>query len=272
MGKNWIILGVVLVAVVVVVAVTAVIIIDRKNSKAKTEDEAFEPGGRSFVWEKEGFGGDFVITLNADGTYTYYEGGLSSYIGTGAWTVNNSVLTMTEATGYQKIFYFNVKTNELVYIADGSDRFLYVNVEDGDRFIMRKDAKIELPPEVAKPTCVLVVEAGGKYFYANLEDNPSAKALIEKLNSGGITVEMHDYGNFEKVGTLPWELPRTDTQITTRPGDIILYQGNQITLYYDENTWNFTRLANIGNVTKEALLSVLGEGDVTVRFSLEWGE
>ena len=83
---------------------------------------------------------------------------------------------------------------------------------------------------------------------------------------------MHDYGNFEKVGPLPFELPRNDETITTEPGDIILYQGNQITIYYDENTWNFTRLAKIDNVTREELLDVLGSGDVTVTFWIEWSE
>ena len=126
--------------------------------------------------------------------------------------------------------------------------------------------------ETVKPSCVLVIEANGKIFYANIEDNPSAEALIEKLSTGEITVEMHDYGNFEKVGPLPWDLPRSDRQITTKPGDVILYQGSQITVYYDENSWNFTKLAEIGNTSKDELLEALGEGDVTVKFRLEWGE
>ena len=118
-----------------------------------------------------------------------------------------------------------------------------------------------------------VLEAG-KYIISHpeLEDNSSARAFFEKLESDSLTVEMHDYGNFEKVGDLPWSLPTTDTNITTEPGDIILYQGNRITIYYDENTWNFTKLAKIKNVTKEELLEVLGEGDVTVSFWLEWSE
>ncbi len=126
--------------------------------------------------------------------------------------------------------------------------------------------------EIIRQTCVLVIELNGKIFYANLEDNSSAEALKEKLNSGAITVDMHDYGSFEKVGALPWELPRNDTQITTKPGDVILYQGNQITIYYDENSWSFTRLARIDSTTKEELLAALGDGDVSVKFSLEWGE
>ena len=123
-----------------------------------------------------------------------------------------------------------------------------------------------------RPTPMLVIEVGERRFYANLEDNSSAKALIEKLNPGLITVDMQDYGGFEKVGSLPWELPRNDEQITTEPGDVILYQGNQITIYYDKNNWSFTRLAKIGNTSKEELLAALGDGDVTVSFYLEWGE
>jgi chitodextrinase len=67
-------------------------------------------------------------------------------------------------------------------------------------------------------------------------------------------------------------LERNDESITTEPGDVILYQGNQITIYYDQNTWNFTKLATIGNVTKEELLDALGEGNVTVTFLVEWSE
>ena len=126
--------------------------------------------------------------------------------------------------------------------------------------------------ETVKSTPVLVLEANGNIFYASLEDNSSAQAFIDKLNSGGIDVDMHDYGSFEKVGNLPWNLPRNDEQITTEPGDIILYQGNQITVYYDRNSWNFTRLAKITGATRDELLSAFGSGDVNIRFSLEWDE
>ncbi len=126
--------------------------------------------------------------------------------------------------------------------------------------------------QTASATPVLVIKANGKVFYANLEDNASAKAFIEKLSSQEITLNLHDYGNFEKVGDLPWELPRNDEQITTEPGEIILYQGNQLTVYYDEKTWSFTRIAKIGNTSKEELLSAFGEGDVSITMNLEWSE
>ena len=130
----------------------------------------------------------------------------------------------------------------------------------------------EAAPVPAQPTPTLVLEANGKRFCAVLEDHSSAVAFTQKLSEGPLTLELHDYGGFEKVGALPWDLPTNDERITTKPGDIILYQGNQITVYYDENTWSFTRLAAVGNTTKEALLDALGDGDVTVRFWIEWSE
>lgn len=130
----------------------------------------------------------------------------------------------------------------------------------------------EEEPEVVKPSAELVLEVNGKRFYPELAENSSAEAFFEKLKEGRLDLELHDYGSFEKVGPLPWELPANDEQITTEPGDIILYQGDQLTIYYDENTWNFTRLGKIKYVTKEELLEALGDGDVTVSFWLEWSE
>lgn len=120
-------------------------------------------------------------------------------------------------------------------------------------------------PENAEPK--LKIEANGNVLYADFEDNNSADAFIELLRTESVTVNMHDYGNFEKVGDLGHTLPRNDTQITTEPGDVILYQGNQITIYYDVNTWSFTKLAHI-NISQSDLKAFLGEGNVAVTFSL----
>lgn len=102
---------------------------------------------------------------------------------------------------------------------------------------------------------------------AMLENNSSAVAFFELLQKGPVTISMHDYGNFEKVGSLGKTLSRNDTQITTSAGDIILYQGNQITIYYDKNSWNFTRLGRVDGKTQAELKQILGKGDVTAVFS-----
>lgn len=80
---------------------------------------------------------------------------------------------------------------------------------------------------------------------------------------------MSDYGNMEKVGPIGQSLPRNDQQTTTGPGDVILYQGNSLVIYYDTNSWNFTRIGKIENVTREELLSALGSGSVSVTFFLD---
>ena len=115
---------------------------------------------------------------------------------------------------------------------------------------------------------------GSHTLAATLADNSSAMAFYELLEKGPVTIKMHDYGNFEKVGPLGTTLPRNDTQITTTAGDIILYQGNQITIYYDTNSWNFTRLGKVVStgstttITQAELKKILGKGNVTAVFSV----
>lgn len=106
-------------------------------------------------------------------------------------------------------------------------------------------------------------------FAATLADNSSAEALRELLAEGPLTIHMSDYASMEKVGAIGTNLPRNDEQITTGAGDIILYQGNSLVIYYDTNSWNFTRIGKIEGVTGEELLDAFGDGDVTVTFSLE---
>ena len=111
------------------------------------------------------------------------------------------------------------------------------------------------------------ITVGDEKLLATLEDNSSAREFKELLAQGPVTIEMEDYGGFEKVGPMGTTLTRNDQQITTEPGDVILYQGNQITIYYGTNTWNFTRLAKIDDPTD--LQAKLEEGRVQVTFSLE---
>lgn len=112
------------------------------------------------------------------------------------------------------------------------------------------------------------IKIGGNVLTAELEQNSSAKALIELLSKGSVTVHMSDYAGMEKVGTLPTSLPRNDKHINTDACDLILYQGNQFVIYYDTNSWSLTRLGKINNVTKSELRNILGTGDVTAVLSL----
>lgn len=114
-----------------------------------------------------------------------------------------------------------------------------------------------------------IAVADGTTLTATLSDNSSAKALLKLLEAGPVTINMHDYANMEKVGSLPESLPRNDTYFTTQPGDLVLYLGNQFVIYYDNNTYNFTRLGKInGNYSGGELKSILGNGNVVVTLSV----
>ena len=122
------------------------------------------------------------------------------------------------------------------------------------------------------PMAVMVISLPDRSFTVNLESNSSADAFWEKVKTDPLKIEMHDYGNFEKVGDLPWDLPTNDEQISTKPGDLILYQGNKLCIYYGENSWSFTKLGTL-NATEEEMKDFFGgEDEITAEIYLEWTE
>lgn len=114
----------------------------------------------------------------------------------------------------------------------------------------------------------LSLQIGDTVLTATLEENSSVQALREMLADGPLVIDMEDYADMEKVGSLGQSLPTNDEQITTEAGDLILYQGNSFVIYYAPNSWNFTRLGKINDVSGEELREILGEGDVSVTLSL----
>ena len=111
------------------------------------------------------------------------------------------------------------------------------------------------------------VQVGDMVFSATLEENEAVSALVEMMREGSVVIQMSDYSGFEKVGSLGTGLPVNNSQTTTQAGDIVLYNGNQIVIFYGSNSWSYTRLGHIDDLTgwEEAL----GSGDVAVTFSLE---
>ena len=96
------------------------------------------------------------------------------------------------------------------------------------------------------------------------EDNDSVRALKEIASEGPLTINMSMYGGFEQVGPIGQDLPRNDKQTTTDAGDIVLYSGNQIVVFYGSNSWSYTRLGHIEGKTPEELADMLGKADVTL--------
>ena len=101
------------------------------------------------------------------------------------------------------------------------------------------------------------------------EENESTAALLARALEEPIEVPLSMYGGFEQVGSLGESLPRADAQITTRPGDIVLYSGNQIVLFYGSNSWAYTRLGRITGQSEAELTDLLGQGDVTITIFAE---
>lgn len=102
-----------------------------------------------------------------------------------------------------------------------------------------------------------------------LSDNAATKALVERLKEGTITYNAYDYGGFEKVGALGFSLPSNDTYITTEPGDIMLYTSNQLCIFFDSNSWEYSPIGKIEGMTKQQLKDAFGTGEVSITLSLD---
>ncbi len=116
----------------------------------------------------------------------------------------------------------------------------------------------------------LTLTVNDRSFTATLADNSATEALKERLVQGTLEVRLDDYGDMEKVGSLGFSLPQTDRQTTTVPGDIMLYQGSSLVIFYGSNSWAYTPLAKVDGVsTREEMLELLGgKGSVTLTLSL----
>lgn len=125
-------------------------------------------------------------------------------------------------------------------------------------------AGVESAEEVA-----IVVTVGDATFEMTSADTEAARGLVSKLQDGPVTVNLRSYGGFEKVGPLPWALPQSDERITAEPGDVMLYQSDQMTIFTGSNSWAYTSLGHIEGATADSLLAAFGDGDVEVTLSLQ---
>ncbi len=110
------------------------------------------------------------------------------------------------------------------------------------------------------------VQVGDAIFTATLEDNAAAREFVAMMKEAPVTINMSDYSGFEKVGPLGRSLTESNSQMTTVPGDIVLYNGDQIVMFYGSNSWSYTKLGHIDDLT--GWESALGSGDITAVFSI----
>ncbi len=124
------------------------------------------------------------------------------------------------------------------------------------------------PDEQKEETVMMKLEIGGTVLYAEFADTDAARALQEKLMQSSVTIDVSNYGGWEKVGDLPWSLPAGDEQLTAQPGDIMLYVGHSIVLFYGNNSWAYTRLGQIADCDANELREILGGNESRLTLSL----
>lgn len=130
---------------------------------------------------------------------------------------------------------------------------------------------VESEQEYYEEITEMFISINGKRAEITLAKNATLAALVERLKNGDITYTADDYGGFEKVGSgLGFDLPTSDERITTKPGDVVLYAGDKIVVFYGSNTWSYTRLGRIEGYSVSQLREFLavGTNGVTVTLSL----
>ena len=133
-----------------------------------------------------------------------------------------------------------------------------------------QNVEVEATPS-DKSVSTMNITINGKTVSCQLVENSSTRAILAHLERGDITYEAEDYGNFEKVGYIGISLPQNNESITTTAGDVILYQGNNICLYYGSNSWSFTRLGKIEGISKDEIKTFLNAGGGSVKVKLSSG-
>lgn len=124
------------------------------------------------------------------------------------------------------------------------------------------------PDEQKEDAIMMKLEIGDAVLYAEFADTDAARALREKLMQGSVTIDVSNYGGWEKVGDLPWPLPANDEQTTAQPGDIMLYVGRSIVLFYGNNSWAYTHLGRIFDLDENKLREMLGGNERQLTLSL----
>ena len=124
-------------------------------------------------------------------------------------------------------------------------------------------------PDVDTGGYALKISGPNGIVYADFASTTAAEDLMEYLKTSALNVNLHDYGSFEKVGNIGISLSKSDRELHTGPGDIVLYNGNSIVIFYGNNSWDYTPLARISDATVESMKAFLGNGDVSLVLSVE---
>lgn len=119
-----------------------------------------------------------------------------------------------------------------------------------------------------KEITAMYVYVNGNKLKVELAKNSSADALVELLKSGDIVFTAYENGGFEIYGNIGHNLPTNNSQITAQAGDVILYAGNNICLFFGNNSWSYTRIGKINGYSADELRTLLGAGGGSVQVTL----
>ena len=147
----------------------------------------------------------------------------------------------------------------------GSHKVL-INVKKTSKI---KSASAKSTIKTVEKAKYIKLTVNGHVLTVKLENNKATTALMDKLKKGNIKINAKEYGGFEKVGELGFSLPTSDKYIKTSSGDLVLYNGDEVSLFYNSNSWEYTKLGKVQNVDSQTLKDILGTGDATFVLSLK---
>ena len=184
----------------------------------------------------------------------------------------DGVVTILDVTRIQRHLVqqspFIEEDNMTAAIVSGDDELSIVDATLIQRFLAGIIERFPAEGQTEKPTegesTEMKMLVNNTPVTVEWEDNAAVAELKEAVRANPLTVQMSMYGGFEQVGSLGMSLPRNDTRITTSPGDVILYSGNQMVVFYGSNTWAYTRLGHITDKTQQELTQLLSNGNVSI--------
>ena len=154
------------------------------------------------------------------------------------------------------------KTAEIIKDPVTEDQSVLTETADNKK----PEESADLTQEADTEDMELVMTIDGIEVSVAWENNESVDAIRKLAASGGLEINMSMYGGFEQVGSIGQSIPRNDTQTAAKAGDIVLYSGNQIVVFYGSNSWAYTRLGRITDKTEQELAEMLGNRNVVLRF------
>lgn len=158
---------------------------------------------------------------------------------------------------------------EFYVIKNGGHEFFGQPFEDAMSYILSYlNEQVQGHKAESKEAKTMLMKINETDVEVAWEDSESVAALKE-LARDGLHIQMSMYGGFEQVGSIGQSLPRNDSQTTTQAGDIVLYSGNQLVVFYGSNSWAYTRLGRIVDKTASELSELLGSGDAAITLNLK---